>query len=64
MQPWSPILTLFLGPCPRPSLQLLIAPLPPPQIMSTEDVRDPRCDALEAAMHCTDLLLHDRHHDR
>ncbi|KIY97491.1 hypothetical protein MNEG_10470 [Monoraphidium neglectum] len=34
------------------------------QIMSTEDVRDPRCDALEAAMYCADLLLHDRGHER
>ncbi|KAI8469202.1 MAG: hypothetical protein J3K34DRAFT_459469 [Monoraphidium minutum] len=30
------------------------------QIMSTEDVRDARCDALKAAAHCADLLLHDR----
>jgi hypothetical protein len=32
--------------------------------MSTEEVRDPRCDALDAALHCTDLLLHDREEDR
>lgn len=28
------------------------------QIMSTEDVRDARCDALECALHCADLILH------
>lgn len=30
---------------------------PPPQIISTEDVRDPHCDALDCAMHCADMLM-------
>ncbi len=28
--------------------------------MSTDEVRDPLCDAVEASLHCTDILICER----